>query len=284
MLLFLGIAIVLLTVTLAMSSRASSQMANAFIDYSNYDDYYLYEEAYLPEEKWEIRDGSLCKGEVVFGDGTAEHANREAVDFGLEYYRMSFYVNKDLSVDLYDAANAKKAQFVLVTETVPENGATSETIGSALPSKVAEKLFSDDPEKEYMTAYVEEKIDGEDYRSFYTVIYNDSDGVILGIARTSVKKSEITGMVKSYSHLSDIVMILAVLVAFAIVYLITYRTASAFARMVNYLEKVCSGEVPDEPLYLGKSKRMLSLAAKVNKLVSGENKKKNEAGDEKKTE
>lgn len=276
LLLFLGIAIALLTVTLAMSSRASSQMANAFIDYTNYDDYYFYEQTALTEEPWVIKDGSLCKGDWVFGDGTEEHANRDAVDFGLDYYRVSIYKNADTSVDLYDPANASKAQFILVTETLPENGVTSEKIGSALPVGVAELLFADDAEEDYMTLYTEEKIDGEEYRSFYTAIFN-TDGDVLGVARTSVKKNEITNMVKGYLHFSDIIMMISVLLAFTIVYLITYRTAYAFARMVNYMEKVCNGEVPDEPLYLGKSKRMMSLAAKVNKLAEGRAEKKEQS-------
>ena len=223
----------------------------------------------MPGEPWQIRDGSLCKGELVLGDGTEEQANREIVDFGINYYRMAFYMNADPTLDLLDPGKRDQGRFILVTETLPEKGETEEKIGNSLPAQTVRDLLTPDPDDGYMILYREEKIDGEECRCFYTVILNEERNAVIGIARTSVLKNTITNLVKEYSHLSDIVMILTILVVFAVVYLITYRTASAFARMVNYLEKICRGEMPEEPLYLGKSKRMQSLAEKVNQLAAG---------------
>lgn len=269
MLLLFGIAGILVTVILAMSGKTNESMSNAFLDYIIYDDYLILEEDYFPEGDWQLRDGTLYRGEVPFGDGTAEHANRDASLNVWSHYLLGFYMNTGEPVEFTDPALTEEGRFILVTESLLDGEQKNESIGTAMPADIVQAAVDSLAiDSNYPGANVAEKIYGVDYRSVYAPL-KDGTGKVVAFVRASVKKAAITSLVKSYSGFAEVIMIMAALIAFAVVYIMTRRIVVAFSRMSTYLQTVCEGKKPAEALYLGKGKRYEQLARQINDFVDG---------------
>lgn len=257
MLVYCLMALVVLLFSLLGTSNTTTKIQHeltADLGYYIIDDY----DHMLGDGTWHIQDGDLYKGDMFVGDGKTEEVTDIFLADGTEMFDLTVYVQaKDLSSEIAEEYNPY--DFVSVRHSSGEIGPIQQC-GEVLDKNVVAAIFESDS-NEY---YEEVKVGKEKY-FHYCLAFGETmldNGV--GIISAYLPSSELTAQAKNVEYNHDVMMIGVVVLVFAILFIISLSWIKILEKSINFLKAIASGRIPEEPISLGKHKRLSGLERELN--------------------
>ena len=255
---YCALAVLLLMFSFMGMSTTSTRIQGELMQYMGY--YFLdeYSDA-LGDGKWSVKDGALYKGDIFFGDGTEENANKDALSDELMGFDCTFYLPANmLSPEL--SARYTPIDYVSVNHSPGEHSQVT-PCGETLDREIVSAVLYDNEEGMY---YENIKINKKNYYHF-CISFGETmfDGNI-GIIEVFASAGELTAQAKNAEYNQDILMITVVAAIFAVLYIITNRWIRTLENSVDFLRKITSGVTPEEEIRLGKTLRLSGLERQLN--------------------
>ena len=255
---YCAMAVLLLMFSFMGMSKTGTRIQGEMMQYLAY--YYMdeYSDA-LGEGKWNVKDGALYKGNIFFGDGTEENANKEAMSEELMEYDCTFYLPANmLSPEL--AAKYAPIDHVSVNHSTGEHALIT-PCGETLDRETVSAVFDNEEGMYYESIKIEKK---SYYRFCMSFGEAMSDGSGVGIIEMYFPAGVLTAQAKNAEYNQDLLMITVVAAIFAVLYIITNRWIRTLERSVDFLREITSGIRPEKEIRLGKALRLSGLERQLN--------------------
>ena len=201
----------------------------------------------------------MYKGDILFGDGTEENANKELmgkdrVEFDCTFYLPAYLLSPEL------AANYTPIDYVSVNHSADHQSHVA-MCGETLDRKFVSAVF----DSEDGCCYENIKVDKKGYYHF-CLRFGDSMtvGNDVGIVEVFYPAGNLTAQTKKAEYNQDVLMVTVVIAIFALLYIITSRWIRTLERSVDFLRKIASGIAPEKEIHLGRTLRLSGLERQLN--------------------
>lgn len=214
--------------------------------------------------EWHVENGFLLKGNTNIGNGTEATANfTPFLDMEKKSGTFSYVFKKTSDEGLKWAGNHvngyQQGHFLRVAGSTKNPNGES-IVGTYISKAVADELDANDF---YMG---EANVDGGYIFCIYKTLKNEQDEVV-GAIVVGRNVSELKEMVSYVKHTIDAILIMVFVFTTAIMLSFSRKFTSSINKIVNYLEKISAGHIPDKRLYLDDDDEMSAVANSVNSLV-----------------
>lgn len=214
--------------------------------------------------EWHVEDGFLLKGDTNIGNGTEATANfTPFLDMEKKSGTFSYVFKRTSDEGLTWAGNHvngyQQGHFLRVAGSTKNPNGES-IVGTYISKAVADELDANDF---YMG---EANVDGGYIFCIYKTLKNEHDEVV-GAIVVGRNVSELKEMVSYVEYTVDAILIMVFVFTTAIMLSFSRRFTSSINKVVNYLEKISTGNVPENYLYLEEDDEMSAVANSINSLV-----------------
>ncbi len=218
------------------------------------------------EGEWRIEDGALYRGDVLIGDATEENANLEPfleteAKTGTFCYTFMKCSDEGLTWTGDEKTGYMQGHFIRVAGSTKDPNGNS-IVGTYMDKKVADVL----DEAEYYSG--EANVAGGKIFCQYDVLKN-YDGEVVGAIVVGRSMNELNAIAQNAGRNITIFIILIIVLAGAALLVIALRWTKSVGIIAGYLERIGSGELPDDPLKLKTRDEIADVAVSVNEMVEG---------------
>ena len=225
-----------------------------------------YLEDSLGEGEWHVVDGYLYKGDICMGNGTQQTANEAPYVELQEKTGTYFYVF--LQADWLDPevkaridAEADHTSGYLRVTGSTTNAAGESIVGTYLDADTAESI---DRTGEYAGVV---DVEGVPIYCYYKALKN-AQGVTVGCAAAGRSMQEIKSY-QTHSSLRVLLMLIAVLIVIIVLMMhFLHRWYRGLRKIQEYMHRIGTGILPEEPLVVRSRDEMVYLVACVNEMTA----------------
>ena len=214
--------------------------------------------------EWRILDGTLYCGRTMIGDGSEEKANLSPFYSAEEYTGTFVYAflrcsDKGLEWVGDDDTGYMQGHFIRVAGTT--KGPDGESIiGTYIDKKVADIL---DEKGEYSGAA---NVSGSQIFCYYKVLKN-TDGNVVGAIVVGRDMDEIYALAKKAWTNIFFIVLMIILISAVGMFLILSKWTKHVEAISKYINRIDSGELPDDPLIIKSSGELSAVADSINSMV-----------------
>ncbi|GEM_PF-1025055 len=276
LIIFCLLAVLLLSLSLMTTSRTSATIQQELMGTLSYmllDEF----DIYLGEGDWQIKDGALYKGDTYISDGTND------ADFGTNegetvLFNGAVYLKASNLVPEM-ASQYNPDDYVAVRQAKGIGGGLVVQRGAVLNPKIVKAVEDSEYNSWYELVKLERELTKEEeqykeqlrntkesYYHYCVTLGGTIGGEGVGIVEIYIPASGLTEQIKNAEYNSDVAMGAIIAIIFVILFLITHMWIKALEKSVDFLGDIAGGDVPEEPIKLGKSIRFSGLEDKLNSL------------------
>lgn len=272
---FALLAILLLSFSLMTNSNTSTKVQQELMSYVSYlviDDC----DKALGMGTWHIENGSLYKGDTLVSDGKTQHELSEVSAF-LTTNTIIYIKASDMAPEL--AAKYNPDDYVCMVAIQGVDGGPLPAIGDVMPVGTVNSILDTEegmwyeqikyerPLTELEQQYKEQlRNTKEAYYHFCMTFGATMDIPGVGIIEIYVPMNALTEQIKQAEMSSDYLMATVIIVIFIILYIITRRWIKSLEKAVVYLKRLAKGDIPEEPVNLGKRMQYSGLTREINEI------------------